>query len=498
MKFRLIPTRHRFTFFQRQFVSLLFLSLLVLVLVSFIFVYLFKIHIYDEKTEELESAGDTISRLILREEVVPELTLSAYRTVLRERGISFIAMNAKGQLYFKDQRTTPPTFRSKTFMDSLLAQIPKLQSGKALIVEESGPDPYLVYPYELKLKHSDGKNYLFVMSPVKGMTQTLSRVYEMVVLAGIVVFVLAMIVALIVSRNMSRAVLSIRQATRRIADGRYDARCDLARTDELGDLSRDFNRMAEQLEFTSHKLERIEIKRRRFITDVTHELRTPLTSIRGIVEGLKSEYITGHEEQVKYYGIIEQETLRLIRLINELLDMEKIQNGLITLRREYYPLNDLLEVLKESFEFLIGDKDLHLEIDCPPDTLIYGDYDRLTQILINLIKNSIQFTSHGTIRMTARQTETATELSISDTGRGMTAEEMEQIWDRFYKADPSRSKDRSETGLGLSIVKRLMEAHDAEIRVSSVPGQGTTFRLCFPVKPGEAAHTGELPGEGEI
>ncbi|WP_068773859.1 HAMP domain-containing sensor histidine kinase [Paenibacillus sp. FJAT-26967] len=484
MKF--IPTRQRFTFFQRQFLSLLFLSLFVLVLVSFIFVYLFKLHIYDEKTEELESAGDTISRLLLREEV-PDLTLSAYRTMLRERNISFVAMNAKGQLYFKDQRNAPPTFRSKTFMESLLAQIPKLESGKALIVEESGPDPYLVYPHEFKIKNQDGNNYLFVMSPVKGITQTISRVYETVMLAGLLVLVLAMAIALVVSRNMSRGVQSIRRATRLIADGHYDARSDLKRTDELGDLARDFNRMAEQLEAASRKLESNEIKRQRFITDVTHELRTPLTSIRGIVEGLRSDYITGQEQQAKYYGIIEDETLRLIRLINELLDMEKIQHGLITLRKEEYPLHDLLEVLAESFGFLIDDKPIKLEIDCQPDTVIYGDYDRLTQILINLIKNSIQFTSYGTIRLTGAMTASATELSITDTGRGMSAEEMEQIWDRFYKADPSRSKDRSETGLGLSIVKRLVEAHDAQIHVTSSPGSGTTFLLRFPLQEASAS-----------
>ncbi|MVP01804.1 sensor histidine kinase [Paenibacillus lutrae] len=483
---KLIPTRQRFTFFQRQFLSLLFLSLFVLVLVSFIFVYLFKLHIYDEKTEELESAGDTISRLLLREEV-PDLTLSAYRTMLRERNISFVAMNAKGQLYFKDQRNAPPTFRSKTFMESLLAQIPKLESGKALIVEESGPDPYLVYPHEFKIKNQDGNNYLFVMSPVKGITQTISRVYETVMLAGLLVLVLAMAIALIVSRNMSRGVQSIRRATRLIADGHYDARSDLKRTDELGDLARDFNRMAEQLEAASRKLESNEVKRQRFITDVTHELRTPLTSIRGIVEGLRSDYITGQEQQAKYYGIIEDETLRLIRLINELLDMEKIQHGLITLRKEEYPLHDLLEVLAESFGFLIDDKPIRLEIDCQPDTVIYGDYDRLTQILINLIKNSIQFTSYGTIRLTGTMTASATELSITDTGRGMSTEEMEQIWDRFYKADPSRSKDRSETGLGLSIVKRLVEAHEAQIHVTSSPGSGTTFLLRFPLQEASAS-----------
>jgi signal transduction histidine kinase len=129
---------------------------------------------------------------------------------------------------------------------------------------------------------------------------------------------------------------------------------------------------------------------------------------------------------------------------------------------------------------LVEEKNLRLLIDCPDKLLVYGDYDRLMQILINLVKNSIQFTAYGTIRLTGFETETATVIEISDTGQGMTEEELPFIWDRFYKADPSRSKHRSETGLGLSIVKQLVEAHQGTIEAKSTPGVGTTFTLALP------------------
>lgn len=186
------------------------------------------------------------------------------------------------------------------------------------------------------------------------------------------------------------------------------------------------------------------------------------------------------QDRQKYYAIVEKETFRLIRLINELLDTEKIQSGLITLHPLNHNVRELLEVVAESLEVLIAEKNLALRIDCPQDLQVYGDYDRLTQILLNLVKNSIQFTEYGTIRLSAWESDTSTMIRIQDTGKGMTPQELELIWERFYKADPSRSKDRGETGLGLSIVKNLVEAHHGTIEVESTPGIGTTFLLSFP------------------
>jgi len=134
----------------------------------------------------------------------------------------------------------------------------------------------------------------------------------------------------------------------------------------------------------------------------------------------------------------------------------------------------------ESLELLIQQKNLKIQIQCDPNIEIYGDYDRLTQILINLIKNSIQFTEYGTICLAAQMDETGTIITITDTGKGMTKQELEWIWDRFYKSDPSRSKEQSETGLGLSIVNQLVIAHHGTIEVQSEPGIGTTFRMHFP------------------
>jgi signal transduction histidine kinase len=473
--------RYRFTFFQRQFVSHLLVALLILVLVGAGFRYYITRHTYNLKTYELDNAAKVITRALQREED-PSLPLQSFQTVLNEYKIAFVAMEKNGNVVVKDQRSVSQEFKSKTFLDSLKAHVKSgdFIDGKTFIIEKNTPDPLLVLPKIVRQKNPKGELYLFVMSPVQGLTDTLRKLDNAIWLTAALALVLAVAVSWFISRSMSRSVHALREATRRIAAGQYDTRSPVRRSDELGDLSNDFNSMAGQLESTSRKLEQYETNRRRFITDVTHELRTPLTSIRGIIEGLKNDLIPDPRERKRYYTIIEKETFRLIRLINELLDLEKIENGLIVLQKAEYPLKDLMEVVTESLEVLVEEKNLRLLIDCPDTLLVYGDYDRLMQILINLVKNSIQFTAYGTIRLTGFETETATVIEISDTGQGMTEEELSFIWDRFYKADPSRSKHRSETGLGLSIVKQLVEAHQGTIEAKSTPGMGTTFTLALP------------------
>jgi signal transduction histidine kinase len=467
----------RFTLFQRQFLSHLIISLLVLLLLGLAFTYLIRLQIYHGKEEELRAASRTIARLLQKEDN-PEQPLQVYRSVYLERSISFVVMDPSGTVIMKDPRMDTRPNRGKTFLDSLRRQMFSFRENRYFIIDQE-TDPLMVWPRVLKAKSVNGEVYLFVLSRISGLNQAVREINRLIMDAGLLAFLLATAASWIVSRSMSRGVRTLQHATRRIAGGDYGARLDVKRSDELGELSRDFNTMAEQLQATSLKLEQYDKRRQQFILDVTHELRTPLTSIRGIIEGLKN-HLVPPQEQEKYYAIIEKETFRLIRLINELLDTEKIESGMIALDPRPLPLGELFEVVSETLEFLLNEKGLRLLIDCPSGLQIYGDYDRITQILLNVVKNSIQFTEHGTICLSAGEADGRTWIRVEDSGLGMTEEQLAMIWERFYKADPSRAKTRGETGLGLAIVKRLVEAHRGTVQVTSTPGRGTVFLFSFP------------------
>ncbi|CAG7650526.1 Sensor histidine kinase RcsC [Paenibacillus solanacearum] len=473
------PFRYRFTFFQRQFLSHLIISLLILVPLFFGFTYFMKQYIYKLETDELVSVSKAVTRTLVKEEEEHAAALQSFRNLLVERKITFILLDKSGQLVFRDPRM-PSAMRSKAFLDSLKLKMFGAKENESFIIQRNTEDPLVVIFKPIRTKGARGDFYLFVISPLKGIQTAVQTLNKALVYMAIFIFLLAVVVSLFVSRSLSRSISSLRQTTRQIAAGDYAARSPVKRSDELGDLASDFNSMAHQLEITSSKLQQFEMRRSHFIMDMTHELRTPLTSIRGIIEGLKNGLVNASEERHKYYGIIEKETFRLIRLINELLDVEKIEGGMITLHKQRTPLGELFEIVSEALEVLVLEKKLRIQIECAPELLVYGDYDRLMQIFINLVKNSIQFTEYGTICLTGRETEQSTIIEIADTGRGMSKEELRLIWERFYKADPSRTKASSETGLGLSIVKQLVEAHGGTIVAESTPGIGSTFTITLP------------------
>jgi signal transduction histidine kinase len=190
-------------------------------------------------------------------------------------------------------------------------------------------------------------------------------------------------------------------------------------------------------------------------------------------------------EKEKGIQLVSQETKRLIRLVNENLDYERIRSNQVKLVIEKIQLKEVLEVIKDHLLQQAEVKNIDLIIDVDEDSMVFADYDRLIQILINITKNSIQFTNQGFVWLRGKQTSDATIIEIEDTGIGMNTNEIESIWRRFYKADLSRSSTQfGEFGLGLSIVKRLVELHEGKITISSERNKGTKFTITIPIKNG--------------
>lgn len=216
------------------------------------------------------------------------------------------------------------------------------------------------------------------------------------------------------------------------------------------------------------------------LSNASHEMRTPLTTIAGIAEGLQYGVISPDEQQHSY-DLIKEEADRLTRLIKSTLSYERLRQQQLDNRPEQF---SVVSVIRRQIEQLtkqaesVGDEIQDLT---EQDVIVYADPDQVAQILTNILANAIQFTTNGIITVAVDEIAGQAHIVISDTGIGMTEDQLGKIWQRYYKADPSRTK-RGESGLGMAIVKQLVSANHGEIKVSSKLGIGTTFEILLPSK----------------
>lgn len=233
--------------------------------------------------------------------------------------------------------------------------------------------------------------------------------------------------------------------------------------------------MVRKLKQSNEEVKAQEERRDQFMADAAHEMRTPLTTINGILEGLKYDAIP-EESKPKSIDLMQHETKRLIRLVNENLDYEKIRNNQIMLYKAEFNATPVLEDLRAQLTHNAQNANDELILTVPKELPIYADRDRFTQIMVNLVQNTIQFTHDGKIEISGKRFEHATELKVKDNGIGMSPEQTKYIFERFFKADPSRARlGTGESGLGLSIVSSLIKQHGGKITVESEPDKGSTF-----------------------
>ncbi len=227
--------------------------------------------------------------------------------------------------------------------------------------------------------------------------------------------------------------------------------------------------------------ERLEQTRREYVANVSHELRTPLTAMRGLLEPLTEGMVTSEEDQKRYHNILLRETLRLSRLINDMLELSRIQADATPVEQEAVSLTNVARDVANNFEGVVQGHGLSLltegiDRDTPP---VWGNADRIEQILVILIDNAIKFTPEGgsiTIRVTRGYN--GAEIAVEDTGVGIDDEDIDHVFDRFYKEDKAHQEPG--TGLGLSIAREISHQLGYELTVSSVKGEGSTFRLIIP------------------
>ena len=316
--------------------------------------------------------------------------------------------------------------------------------------------------------------YVLVSASAKAMQQYITDNLKVALISGVAVLMLVFIVLYVITYRQVKPLRQMAAATRQFSRGDFSARIRVKGRDEVAELATALNNMAVSLSSE-------EDARRSFVANVSHELKTPMTTISGFVDGILDGTIPP-EKREHYLHIVSDEVKRLSRLVRSMLDLSRIDSGQLKLHPVSFDLTQTVCATLLSFEQRIEQKRLTVEglEDCTPQT-VCADFDLLQQVVYNLLENAVKFTNEGgTLSVHLHHEAGRTFLGIRNTGEGIPSTELPHIFERFYKSDRSRSLDKSGTGLGLFLVKTIVNLHGGEITVQSVPHEYCEFVFWLP------------------
>jgi two-component system sensor histidine kinase BaeS len=299
----------------------------------------------------------------------------------------------------------------------------------------------------------------------------LASVNRVLLLIAVVAGLGAMLLILGLSRRILAPVEALTAAVRRMEAGDLSQRVEVTSRDEIGELARAFNAMADGLA-------RLEELRRNMVTDVAHELRTPLSNIRGYLEALQDGVI---EPKKRIIDSLHGEAMLLNHLVDDLQDLSLAEAGHLKLERQPVALADIVDRAVEAVRPRAEAERVTVQVDLPEDLLVDVDPQRIGQVLRNLLDNALTYTPPGgEVGVAAHGDDQWVEVSVRDTGSGIAAKDLPYVFERFYRADKSRSRATGGTGLGLAIARQLVEAHGGRIWVESTEREGSTFTFALP------------------
>ena len=461
-------------YFYQQLFGFVSVVLLTIAACGILFYNVMSNNVYTQRSQQLQSYAKGLIATDMSDADIYKLV-----TFLREENVS-IAM------FDENNAMTYPSSSIDTNTALTEDELNHLKNGAAINLKEvqmnftgEAVDNLITVYYPI-IKNGKYKGYVALASPMSRIQTEVRELRNSMFIAFGAAIIIGIMMSFVFANYQTRRINKLRMATHKISEGDFDVKLPVESRDEFDDLIKDFNNMAHSLRESEREVERQENVRRQFMMDVAHEMRTPLTTMNGLLDGLKYNMVP-ESRRGRSLELISSETQRLIRLVNENLDYEKIRSNQIVLVQHRFAGIGAIQTVVEQMQELAKVKNNTLRYECDKDFSVYADYDRFVQILVNITKNANQFTDNGEIVVKAWNEGKKAIVEISDAGIGINESEIKEIWERFYKADVSRKSTKyGESGLGLAIVKSLVTSHRGAISVKSEVNKGTTFRVVFP------------------
>ncbi|WP_438434185.1 ATP-binding protein [Gorillibacterium sp. sgz500922] len=345
--------------------------------------------------------------------------------------------------------------------------------------DAKGERYYLAARAVLNKTGEPGQTAVYVLSSTRHMDESIAAVRRVLALAGAGAFLLALGITWIIAIRVSSPLLAMQAATRSMAAGDLETRLAVHGKDEMGALAESINHLA-------IGLQRYRDSRQEFFANISHELRTPIAYLEGYAEVLRKGLYESEAERDAYLDIVHEEAVRLQRLVDDLFELAKMEEGKISLSLEWIDLAELAQSAVQKIKLKADEKRLTLQTKLNSQVpLLYGDGLRMEQVLLNLLENAVRYTEKGSILVELDERPEYAFMAVEDTGIGIPEAELSNIFERFYRVEKSRSRQHGGTGLGLPLAKKLVELQGGQLLVFSQPGRGTRFEIRWAPERGE-------------
>lgn len=292
----------------------------------------------------------------------------------------------------------------------------------------------------------------------------------------LLLIVVGIIILNLIGRRRIKEIDEIKNIISLIRQSKYQSSEEIVLSKHLSGLENEIKEMFEKAKNDIEYLERLQRMRSQFLANVSHELRTPIFSIQGYLETLLNGALDDPKVNRHFLQKADQHTVNLSNLLNELIDISMIESGEMRMSYRYFDINLFIKNILSEFSLMAEEKNLTLVFNPAKESLqVFGDKEKLRQVFVNLLQNAIKYTDEGTVEILLEEEKKFVNIAIRDTGIGIPDEDLNRVFERFYRVDKARSRAVGGTGLGLAIVKHIIEAHNSKIIVQSKLGEGSIF-----------------------
>jgi len=471
------------TAFDTIVIGFVFLVIIIFSILVFYTIHNTQEHLYERTEADIKGTGNMLVQNSVADYVSAETTIEDFASYMKQAsetlGLDIWFADNEGNIIIYPSYEKNENIKINRIADNINAYIDNKQQHSDFTLTDNFNGYYkddMLCSGFVVYNNGSYAGILILCHSLNFMHEVVTGTITSTYMPFLVLVVLALLALMGISNSMLKPMRELIRTSKSYAAGNFNARANINTKNEFGELAKYMEEMAEELSRSNEY-------RKSFISNISHDFRSPLTSIKGYIEAMLDGTIPP-EKHEKYLNIVLTETQRLTKLTQGLLELNNFDSFDLQLDKSNFDLKSIITPTVNTFEGRCQDKGVYLKsIFLTDNTIVYADRTRIQQVIYNLVDNAIKFTPEGR-QITVRVTEKGNKIytSVKDEGVGIPEESIKKVFDRFYKTDPSRGKDKTGTGLGLAITKEIIKAHGENITLTSKVGEGSEFIFSLPMQ----------------